>query len=166
MSSGQKARTRDNFPRMKDRARARRNRVRLAQEAAAIASIPQALRAMTEVLQILARTLADAFRPFQQLALALYQERSPMKINEIDTSCFSCGYRFDAASGVNTEEQPDPGSLSLCLRCAAIGVFDMEGEKLVVRKPTPDELAQVGDDVYDIQAKLIRHREANPWPSN
>lgn len=39
-------------------------------------------------------------------------------------ACPVCEYEVDRASGVNTDTPPQEGDLSICLRCAAVLVFD------------------------------------------
>jgi hypothetical protein len=50
--------------------------------------------------------------------------------------CPTCGYRTDAACGLNTEDAPAPGDLSLCLNCMALGVY---GDRLVLHPITAAE---------------------------
>lgn len=38
--------------------------------------------------------------------------------------CPTCGYTVDAASSLAGNHKPEPGDWSLCLRCAAVNVFD------------------------------------------
>lgn len=54
--------------------------------------------------------------------------------------CPFCGYRFDAATGLDPDTIPKAGDISLCLCCMEIGIYD---EQLFVRKATSDELADI-----------------------
>lgn len=59
-------------------------------------------------------------------------------IDTIPNSCWNCGAPFGAAADVLDEGQsPTPGDFSVCLKCAAIGVFE---DDLSVRQPELSEL--------------------------
>ena len=61
--------------------------------------------------------------------------------------CPYCGKKLDAVTGVGAPDQvdeaPDPGSLSVCIECAHILVFD---DNLRLRKPFNGELVQIGKE--------------------
>lgn len=60
-------------------------------------------------------------------------------------TCPYCACRLDAASGVadkgdDDPGRPDPGSLSVCIQCGQVLIFD---ETLKLRKPAHNELKRV-----------------------
>jgi hypothetical protein len=61
------------------------------------------------------------------------------------TLCWHCDRMLDAASGFGPTEgaEPEPGAVSLCLYCGAVGLF---GAGLVLCAPTEAELDELGED--------------------
>lgn len=59
-------------------------------------------------------------------------------------SCPSCGHVNDAATGLGTEFEPSAGAASICISCAAIGVFT--GDGVNTRRPSDDERRQIEAD--------------------
>jgi ribosomal protein L40E len=58
-----------------------------------------------------------------------------------DSICSRCGNHFDrATSATPTAPKPLPGSVSICYRCGALGIFN---DNLTVRRPTPEELEEL-----------------------
>lgn len=55
-------------------------------------------------------------------------------------NCWSCGMEFRKASDIVGGSVPKKGSVSVCIGCAAIGIFN---EDLSVRKPNPEELVEI-----------------------
>ena len=53
-----------------------------------------------------------------------------------ENSCLSCGHVMDRASGVNTDAQPMPGALTICIRCGHMMAF---AEDLTFRELTRKE---------------------------
>lgn len=56
-------------------------------------------------------------------------------------SCPTCGLIADATTGLKDSEHPQPGSLSICIRCLHVGIFEMFAGRLAVRPVEPDEYA-------------------------
>lgn len=59
-----------------------------------------------------------------------------------ETECRVCGTTFDAATNMDIngdEGPPDDGSVSFCINCGAISVFEGEG----MRQPTADEFDSI-----------------------
>jgi hypothetical protein len=56
------------------------------------------------------------------------------------SACPCCGKRFECASGIGYDGKPRAGSLSICVRCAELLIFD---EGLYPRKLTSRELLEV-----------------------
>lgn len=62
----------------------------------------------------------------------------PIKENEIPPShCPYCNATLDAATGINTEDKPSPGDLTVCVECQNICRFD---ENLQLRVATKEYL--------------------------
>ena len=40
------------------------------------------------------------------------------------TTCPLCGHKFDKAGGVNCEEAPKEGDVTICIMCAGVLIFD------------------------------------------
>jgi hypothetical protein len=60
------------------------------------------------------------------------------------SKCPHCGTKLDAATPMcDPTHVPDPGSVSLCLRCCQWIVFD---ETLHLRKPSPEESVEFAND--------------------
>jgi hypothetical protein len=54
--------------------------------------------------------------------------------------CPACGEAIDRASHIEGESAPSPGDVSICIRCAAVNLFD---DDLSPRVPTAAELARL-----------------------
>ena len=59
------------------------------------------------------------------------------------TPCPQCGAVNDTADGVEHEEAPTPGDISVCMYCAAVTVFTND---LKLRTPTSEEMANIRSD--------------------
>jgi hypothetical protein len=60
-----------------------------------------------------------------------------------DTSaCPYCAHKLDAATAgpANPKAVPSPGDGTICIECGGVLIF---AEGLTVRRPTPDELAEI-----------------------
>lgn len=60
-------------------------------------------------------------------------------------TCPYCNHRLDAVSGVTEKGgddpgKPDPGSLSVCISCAQVLIFD---DTMKLRKPAHNELKRI-----------------------
>lgn len=71
-----------------------------------------------------------------------------MHSNEFITVCPFCGQQNEMASGVAGAKgkRPGNGSVSLCMRCGELAVFD-DTAPTGVRKPTDDEYTELGNDL-------------------
>lgn len=55
--------------------------------------------------------------------------------------CPACGHEHNAATGAEPGNNvPDPGSVSICIRCGAISLFN---DEMQLRAPTAEELADI-----------------------
>lgn len=72
-------------------------------------------------------------------------------------ACLNCGHKLDTAMGTNNEEVPEPGAVSICIKCSHIMLFTNE---LGMRNPTEEELARIvsEDDVINALIALARMR--------
>lgn len=74
------------------------------------------------------------------------------------TSCPACGYKFDAATGLGTDDAPDGGAVSICLACGALGIYAVVLGVLTVRATTPDEHEELIQDDNIRRALAVRAR--------
>lgn len=66
------------------------------------------------------------------------------------STCPHCAVTLDAASAMGSNKQPKPGAATLCVACGEWSVF---GKGLRLRKPTDDELFEIG---MQPEARLAR----------
>ena len=59
------------------------------------------------------------------------------------TICWHCDRPLDAATALEDGNHVAAGAVSLCMYCAAVGIFTTD---LALRPPTTDELDDLGDD--------------------
>lgn len=78
--------------------------------------------------------------------------------------CPYCGAALDAATPARPEdarEMPEPGASTICIECGGWLIFE---KRLRLRKPTEDELIEIGldDDCRTARKawELIRHHNA------
>lgn len=69
------------------------------------------------------------------------------------TRCVACGYLTDGATGVGTEDSPQPGEWSICLRCGHLQAFD---DKLQLRNLTDAEAYEAAGDKIILAAQKAR----------
>lgn len=71
--------------------------------------------------------------------------------------CLACGDVLQATSEVTTSKarMPEPGNLSICLRCGHVAIFDKD---LKLRNPTPEEQRKIDNDPR--MPRIQRHRAA------
>lgn len=74
----------------------------------------------------------------------------PNKI--VENVCAVCGHKLDGASGVGNNTVPKPGDVSICIRCTNISVF---GDDLKLRKPTENEMKELGRDSNVLKAMAL-----------
>lgn len=73
--------------------------------------------------------------------------------------CRTCHYRMDAASSATKpDEIPDAGSVSLCMKCGELSIFN---EDLTLRAPTEQELINIQRSLT--WPEIERHRMAIRW---
>lgn len=71
-----------------------------------------------------------------------------------EQKCLYCGYVFTAVSNfAKPTELPDPGSANLCMKCGGLMVF---GDKLVLRKPSFEELADLKANECWLEIERVR----------
>lgn len=58
--------------------------------------------------------------------------------------CGRCGYEMSCATPIENGAKPQAGSISICLNCGHVHIFD---ERLDLHHPTPDEAAAIASDV-------------------
>jgi hypothetical protein len=51
-------------------------------------------------------------------------------------TCFNCGKPLDRAAGLDTDNQPGPGDVTICLDCGHLMIFD---DQLALRQLSPEE---------------------------
>jgi len=72
-------------------------------------------------------------------------------------NCLNCGYKIDAAGTVDGEPGPGPteGSLSVCLKCGAVMMYDGD---LKLRGMTGAEMDEIINDrvTMDVLSHLVR----------
>lgn len=59
------------------------------------------------------------------------------------TMCWHCDRPLDAASDLDGNHRPEPGAVSMCMYCGAIGIF---GDDMRLEKPTEEIFDQVFED--------------------
>jgi hypothetical protein len=77
----------------------------------------------------------------------------PRLVDYPESKCPYCGARLNYATPLGEPSNtPDPGSVSLCIRCCQWLVFDRE---LKLRKPTQGELVTIKAEPFlqDVQRK-------------
>lgn len=75
----------------------------------------------------------------------------------VPTACPVCETNLDAAScPKDAKARPQPGDLSVCIRCATILCFVGARGGVTVRKATNLELATLGDDEREALEKTRR----------
>jgi hypothetical protein len=82
-------------------------------------------------------------------------------------ACLRCGYKFDAASSLeNPTLSPNPGSLSVCLKCGAVAKYaedltvvpltEQEADNLAADLETMSYLKQVVTAIHIVQERHAR----------
>lgn len=74
------------------------------------------------------------------------------------TYCRTCHYRMDAASSIKPNEIPDAGSVSLCMKCGELSIFNGD---LTLRAPTQQELINIQRSLT--WPEIERYRIAIRW---
>lgn len=83
-----------------------------------------------------------------------------MEISEqkhrLPESWCTCGHLLSGARGVDYDDMPEPGHLSVCMYCGALRMYD---DDLSLRELTREELAEVMSD-QEMSAQILRMRQA------
>lgn len=67
----------------------------------------------------------------------------------LETRCTACGHEFDAASCLQkADAKPNPGDVSVCIRCCHVMVFD---EHMQLRDPNGMELISIAGSMEVIE---------------
>lgn len=75
-----------------------------------------------------------------------------MKSSEIPSSaCWNCGKAVDAATPLESDADPVPHDVTLCIYCGEWNVF---ADDMMLRKPTEQEFIAIG---MDPMARAARH---------
>lgn len=83
-------------------------------------------------------------------------------------ACPDCGYRFEDSTTLGRSAQPGPGDVSICLACAALGLFTPTPDGLVVRLATPTERQVLLEDRRVVDALFATRAAAASsadWPT-
>ena len=67
--------------------------------------------------------------------------------------CRQCGHKLDGALGIHAA-QPEDGSISICVNCANVAIFNDRGE---LRPPTTEELEEINQDA-EVSAMIKKAR--------
>lgn len=78
------------------------------------------------------------------------------KKHRIPESWCTCGHLLSGATGIDYDERPEPGNLSVCAYC---GVLRIYAEDLSLRELTREELAEVMADP-ELNAQVLQMRQA------
>lgn len=78
------------------------------------------------------------------------------KKHRLPDSWCTCGHLLSGARGVDWDNRPEPGNLSVCMYC---GVLRMYTADLTLRELTREELAEVMAD-QEMSAQIWRMRQA------
>ena len=82
------------------------------------------------------------------------EEEEPfLSIDLPEQRCAACGYKFDQTTGLDTEAQPRPGDVSICIACGAIQIFKAD---LTMRNPTAQERLKCERNQQIIDAQFMR----------
>jgi hypothetical protein len=67
--------------------------------------------------------------------------------------CINCGEVQEAATGINVEDAPGEGDVSICFKCGHIAIFNAN---MQLRNPTDAEMYELAGDknIIDAQAAL------------
>ena len=71
-------------------------------------------------------------------------------------ACPYCGHKFNRQAGVETNDKPKAGDVSLCIKCGGVLIFN---KKLRMRRPTAKELKEVAG-LPDTQRAIAAWRRA------
>jgi hypothetical protein len=63
-----------------------------------------------------------------------------VRTDRLPTVCPNCGKVLDAVTGVDHENAPVAGSVTICINCSGLSVFQ---DDLTLREPTPEEMADL-----------------------
>jgi hypothetical protein len=71
------------------------------------------------------------------------------------TACLGCGSKIDGATHVGEDEDsaPDPGSITVCIYCGHIQIYD---DTLKLRELTPEEQIEIAGDARILAIQRAR----------
>lgn len=78
------------------------------------------------------------------------------KKHRLPDSWCTCGHKLSGARGIDWDNMPEPGNLSVCMYC---GVLRMYAEDLSLRELTREELSDVMAD-REMSTQILRMRQA------
>jgi hypothetical protein len=82
-----------------------------------------------------------------------WQETSPF------TKCPHCGTSTPLATSTQDNGAPRPGDFTMCIACGRWGTFTAD---LTLRKPTSEELGELGRNGYAVRAHLAWLLRSHP----
>lgn len=79
-----------------------------------------------------------------------------------ESNCPHCGAVFDMVTGVNSDEKPSEGDVSVCIDCGNVNTFDSEGNLEMasdefmsnIKENYPEDYNKLMDVVIAIKARL------------
>lgn len=76
--------------------------------------------------------------------------------------CPSCNTELDSVSSINTDEKPEPGSITVCIECAEILEFNNDLHLVKLSPLTLDSFDQdLFDQVIALRKLIIASKEDN-----
>jgi len=83
--------------------------------------------------------------------------RRPLTLGESSrvklSQCLDCGAPNDSAAAVGCEAKPQPGDITICLRCGHLMAF---GDDLALRQLTDAEVIEIAGDERIIAVQKLR----------
>lgn len=75
------------------------------------------------------------------------------------TQCLTCGKEHDGALGVDSNDKPKPGDVSICINCCALHIFN---DDFSFRAPTEQDILELPlDEISKAQRILREAKNAN-----
>lgn len=80
---------------------------------------------------------------------------------DLQDTCPGCGRANELASATQMGTGPKPGDVSICWKCAYVGVYD---ENLQTVQPPPTELEEImaDPDIFEIRQSILTRRYPTP----
>jgi hypothetical protein len=79
--------------------------------------------------------------------------------------CPSCAHPFDSMTAITGDRLPITGDVTVCIECAQLLVFVVEQGRIDVRRPMPEEIADLPEYLMAEVARVkraLRTRAAHP----